>query len=135
MSNQVKESAHQLLVEIVAEKNWSKFFDMRRSATAELYSGPFGKDYWIEVDPLENYEWVSFNKTVEDIREFLYDLPHEVYYDEDFDTLYIDDPYEDEFNWEEDPDNEGEQRYIGPWACWSLSVRDVLLDRELASLI
>ena len=60
--------------------DWNRFDDIHSAAAYELYSGPMGIDYWNFVEPLDYYEWTSFNKAVEDLGEMIEDLPESIFY-------------------------------------------------------
>lgn len=60
--------------------DWNRFDDIHRAAAYELYSGPMGTDYWNFVEPLDYYEWTSFNKAVEDLGEMIENLPESIFY-------------------------------------------------------
>jgi len=60
--------------------DWNRFDDIHRAAAYELYYGPMGSEYWDHVEPLDYYEWVSWNKAVEDLGEMIEHLPESIFY-------------------------------------------------------
>jgi hypothetical protein len=81
--------------------DWDRFNDIHRAALYELYVGPLGTDYWDHVDPLDYYEWISFNKALEDLWDIIKNLPTYIYYNildesflQDYDHLEL---FEDDY--------------------------------------
>ena len=114
---------------------WDRFKECVRATNAELWNGPLGSDYWTEVDPLEHYEWRGFQKALDGIREMLEDLPSTIYVDEDNEIIGELDPYVNPNYWEDDPEREGEYLYYGPWDYSAVNVAEILLPREVYTLI
>ena len=92
--------------------DWNKFFEADRALNWELWHGPLPSNYWIEVEPLEHYEWKGFLQAVKDIQEMLSSIPHEVYWDCDGDWFAETNPDNIDDYWEEFVD--GEWVYTGP---------------------
>lgn len=80
--------------------NWHRFEELRRAMNYELWQGPMPADYWKEAEPLEHYKWKGWERAVEDIENMLSLLPTEVYYDLDTNCVLLDNPEDDEENWE-----------------------------------
>lgn len=99
--------------------DWSMFEDIKRAASYELYYGPMGVDYWTYTEPLANYGWISWNKAIEDLNEFLDQLPRTIWYNYFDESIALDFP-------ETDSD----------WDQWiQVDVNDVLFHSELRNYI
>lgn len=114
---------------------WDKFFEIDRALNAELWYGPLPTGYWSEVDPLEYYEWVNFQQGMEDLRDMLTSIPGEMYWDNDFEGLLNNNPYNDEGNWQSSEDCEDEMDYLGPWEYFKINTDQELLSKEVWKII
>lgn len=95
------------------ETDWDRFEDINRAMNMELMYGPFGRDYWHDVDPLENYDWDGFSKAASDLKQMLDDLPWTLYYEEDSGVLSETDPEDIEDNWMVVDEESGEAIWAG----------------------
>lgn len=119
------------------EFRWDKFFEIDRAVNWELWNGSLPDNYWTEVEPLEHYRWVNWERGLEDLKEMLDELPAEMFWDNDWDGLMENDPYDDESYWEpsEDPDFEGEMDYYGPQEYYKIETAKELLYDEVWKMI
>ncbi len=84
--------------------NWDSLRDVNRALNWELWSGPFGHDYWTDCDPLENYTWISVPIAIDDIKSILDELPSIVWFDVDSGSISFSNPEFDDNNWIDDED-------------------------------
>lgn len=82
--------------------DWDRFEDIDMSLNTELWHGTMPDNYWTEAQPLQHYRWAGFEQACKDIVDTLKDLPCEAWWDDDADILLLDDPENDEANWDED---------------------------------
>lgn len=120
----------QLIKEEFPHIDWNKFEEIDKALNTELWHGPMPSAYWTDADPLEHYTWNGYVQAEIDLRDLLDDLPSEVFLDRDFDEILLENPEDNPDNWEEDPDNEDEQVYIGPWEYIQFDPRKVLMFSE-----
>lgn len=86
------------------ELNWDRLEEIDRAVNWELWHGPLPSDYWTVAEPLEHYVWEGYDKAVNDLIEFMQDIPSELFYDNDSGVVTEHNPEDDESNWEEDAD-------------------------------
>ncbi len=101
----------------------AKMRDLDRMLNWELWHGPLPSNYWTEVEPC-NTPWHGFEAASKELEELLDPLPHEVWWNADFDGITESDPNEDEENFDE------EYNWIGSEEWFKLNLRRILLHIE-----
>lgn len=126
----VESEVSRQIQELFPDFPWDKLKEANRALNAELWQGPLEKGYWKDIDPLDHYEWNGWQQACRDIEDMLSMLPNELYWDADFDSLLIDDPYENPDNWEE-VSGQDEMDYMGPQDYYVIPVAEYILSKEV----
>lgn len=109
--------------------NIAKMRDLDRMLNWELWHGPLPDNYWTEVEPCDT-PWHGFEAASKELESLLDPLPHEVWWEADFECITETDPDDDESNWEVDPEGEEPDVWIGGESWHKLNLRRILLHIE-----
>ncbi len=105
------------------DARWDAIADLGRALACEIYSGPYGADYWRDVDPL-CIEYPGWTEGCRMLSRLIEALPVEVWYDFDSGCVTETDPYLWQGNWEDGA-------YMGPDDLMTVPTIEALFDREL----
>lgn len=113
-----------LIKEFFPKTNWNRVNEIHRALWYELLYGPMSADYWVDVEPLEFYTWQGWAQAVDDLKEAIDELSHEMYYEPETGCITQYDPEHDDANWDE------EGNWIG-WEYMAFHPHEVLFRKEI----
>lgn len=122
--------------------DWQLIDDLARAANAELWYGPLGVDYWLEVDPIDT-PWPGFERACKQLRDAIGDLPTPVYYDLDAGCVIgLKDPQDEPENWGHLSDfdenllaSNDREVYCGPECYTEVHTLEALIPKELRTYV